>query len=199
MAVITPTQFREHYPQLQGFAQDTLVSTYIDRADALDAAWCGLPKTTTGVHTFASATYDLRFNGPSTDPTVLCLCVSPLISVSSLTVDARAVTPTTLVLGTDYDLDLLNGRIGLLPGGALSRWPSSWQGIRVQFTAGYAVTPPDLVVIIATQVRHLWVRRRVQDQDAAMDFGPATTLEDLDQLIPAAVLQTLEPYRVCAA
>ena len=197
--IISAVQFRDHHPQLQGFSQDPLVESYIDEADGLLAGELGYPEPDTGARTLTSATYTLYYSAPSRLAGVLCLCVSPLVSVTSVRVDAvRAYGASTLLTeGVDFDVDLVNGRLALLPGSATTRWPTAYRAIKVVAVAGYATTPSALVPIVAAQVRHLWLRRRVGDQDAALDLGPSVTLQDLEQLIPQAVLQVLDPYRVC--
>lgn len=202
MALITAAQFREHYPQLTGTAEDATLDKFIARADALMATWCGFPANDAGGTTLASATYTQYYDGPTRrDAKVLCLCVSPLVSVTSVHVDAdRAYGASTLLTeGTDFDTDLPRGALALLPDSTTTRWPVAWRATKVVFVGGYATTPDDLIAITAAEVRHLWDLRRTQGQDAVVDFGQSTTLRDLDALIPAAVRSALETYKVCRA
>jgi hypothetical protein len=194
VALITAAQYREFYPQITGTAEDTLFGSFIDRADALMAVYCGYRRNAAGVMTMASSSYALKYNGPSTQPTVLPLGAAPLVSVSHLYVDTdRAFGASTeLVQGTDFDLDLPGGRIGLLPGGSLTRFPVATQAILVDFVAGFASTPPDLVAACATVVRHLWDRRATEGTPSLTVFGDSATKSDLDALIPAAVRAHLD-------
>lgn len=193
MALITAAQWREHYPMLTGTDEDALIATFIDRADGLMAGFCGFPTDDNGVLTLASTTYTIRYDGPgSRMPGVLCLCVAPLISVESVTADG-----TALAEDTDFTVDLPGGRLGLVSGGALSRWPVGFQMIEVQFHAGHASTPPDLVAICAAQVRHLWDLRATQGEAAYTMLGGGATMSDPNALVPASVQAALAPYRVC--
>lgn len=199
MAIIVPADFKVYYPQLVGTGEDPVITILIAAADELLAEYCGFPPTgATHVRTLASTTYSVRYDGPSSQPDVLCLCVSPLVSVQHVYVDTARLygASTELVAGTDYDLDLVRGMIGLLPGGSLEAWPAAWNGIKVDFTAGYTAGR-SLTAIVAAEVRHLWDRRRTQGEEALTDFGQAVTLRDQDVLIPAAVKDALAAYMVC--
>jgi hypothetical protein len=198
MALITAAQFREHYPQLAGTAEDTLLGSFIDRADALMAKYCGYRRNTSGLMSMASSTYALKYDGPSSQGTVLPLGAAPIISVQHAYIDTLRVfgATTELVQGTDFDLDIPGGRLSLLPGSAYTRWPVAWQAIYVQFTAGFSPTPGDLVVACAATARHLWDLRNVQGQAGLTVFADSTTRTDLDTLIPAAVRTVLDAYRV---
>ncbi|MFZ9292600.1 MAG: hypothetical protein ACO26C_08750, partial [Ilumatobacteraceae bacterium] len=67
-------------------ADDTLIGTLVDRADAALAEWLRFPVPDAGTRTLGAATYTL-YPGPFSidpaDPLVIVLPVRPVISVTS--------------------------------------------------------------------------------------------------------------------
>jgi hypothetical protein len=199
MALITAANFRQHYPQLTGTGEDTVLDALIARADALMAAWCGFRPYDGSNRSLTSQSYALKYSAPSAvDPRALCLCARPLSAVSAVEVDVTGFftgDEEALVEGTDFVVDLEEGILIRADG---EIWPVALKGISVEFTAGFSSTPADLVAIAAAEVRHLWNLRNTQGE-SAYGMGPdSATLADADALIPLAVQQALAPYRVCA-
>lgn len=199
MALITPANFREHFPALTGTGEDSVLTTLIARADDLLAAFCGFRPYDGVIHSLTQQSYSLKYSGPSrVDPRVLCLCTRPVGSVSTVEVDATGFfggSEEALTEGTDFVADLEEGILLRSDG---ERWPVAIKGISVEFTAGFATTPPGLVAIAAAEVRHLWNLRNTQGESGYTIRGDSAQLEDWDQLIPLAVQAAIAPYRVCA-
>ena len=200
MALITPAQFREHYPKLEGIAQDARIATLVSRADSLMAAFCGYPQLDDGSYTLEDTTYTVYPHGPRRggDPATVCLCVRPVVSVTSVHADATRAygAGSLLVEGTDFDVHDIAGSVDLLPGGALEVWPVARRAIKVVLVAGYATTPPGLVVIAAQAVRHLWDLGVASRESQASFRDGASDLTGWDWLLPEAVQRALAAYRV---
>lgn len=200
MALITAAQFREHYPKLEGTGQDALLATLITRADALMAAFCGYPQLDDGSFTLEDTTYTVYPHGPRRggDPATVCLCIRPIVSITSVHVDTTRVygAGSLLAEGTDYDVHNIAGSLDLLPGGSLEVWPVTRRAIKVVAVAGYTTTPPGLVAIAAQAVRHLW-DLRAQSRETSVNFREGgADYSGADWLLPEAVQRALAPYRV---
>lgn len=193
--MITAANFRTRYPQLTGTTEDSTILELAADADDLIAAFCGMPEPIAGAgHTMQLATYTVYVDRPSAmEPSALCLCVRPIISITSINVDATRVygAGTLLVAGTDYTFDAVQGII-LQTYGSLFSWPTTFRATKVVLVAGYAVTPPGLRSIACATVRHLWNLRAVQGESAFGIAGDSATLTDTDVLLPQAVKDALQ-------
>ena len=187
--MITAAQFREHFPQLEGTAEDTLLDTFIARADGLMADYCGFPMPDAGdARTLGDETYTRRLDGPMlSNRKALCLGVRPVVSITSVDADGTALTENT-----DYEVDREEGILWLLPGGALTNWPVGHRVIEVELVAGFATAPPALVAITAMAVRHLWDLRQTQGYSSYSRDDYSSTREDVDHALPAAVRSALD-------
>lgn len=195
MALITPAQFKEHYPQLTGTAEDSVLTTLIARVDALFALYCGYPVPDAGARTMESATYTLYFDGASrTNGRTLQLGIRPIVSVTSIHSDPDwDYGVGDLVDSSDYVVDTMEGAVHLRPDSS-EAWPSGHRSIKAVVVAGYSSTPADLVALVALAVRHLWDLRRTQGTSQYQVSGDQRTLTDADALIPAHVRSLLGPY-----
>lgn len=197
MALITASQVREHFPQLQGTADDVLLDTLIARADALMALWCGLPRPDAGAHTLAAATYTLFPRAPDPDePRRLSLPLYPIVSLTTVHVDPDELYgASTLVPSGDLILDAGAGDVWLTRQSTRT-WAGSGRANRFVVVGGFATTPPDLVALAASAVRHLLDRRRNQGAVAQTQLGVSTTNNDPDALLPDAVREMLGQYTI---
>ncbi len=187
--MITATQFREHYPQIEGTDEDTLLDTFIDRGVGLIADYCGAPLPDgSDARTLGAETYTRRLDGPMlTNRRALCLGVRPVVSVTS--VDANG---TALTEDVDYEVDREEGILWLIDGGSLTTWPVGHRVIEVEVVAGFATTPPALVAIIAMAVRHLWDLRQTQGVSSYSRDDYSSTRIDAESALPAAVRSALD-------
>ncbi len=196
MALITAAQVREHYPQIVGTGEDTLLDTMITRADGLIAAYCGYPAYDGGtVRTLEDQTYTLYLDGPRfTEPQCLDLGIRPVVSVTSAHVDSAWDYGSDAQVAT-ADM-VLDARAGLLwlRSDASSSWEDSPRANKVVIVAGFASTPPDLVAAAAMLVRHLLALRHQQGVGTFSAGGQSATRSDADELVPAAVREALAPY-----
>lgn len=188
MALITPGQVREHYPALQGTAEDVRLATLIERADELMAAYCGFPRPAgAGTRrTLEDASYVSYVDGPRADvPRLLDLPVYPVVSVESVHVDELwAYDAATLVDPAQYTLVPETGEL-YLTATATVAWVSAPRAQRVAYTAGFAATPPGLVAIAAAAVRHLLDSGHGAGLTSLSAGGTSTTRpEDLHALPP---------------
>jgi hypothetical protein len=199
--MLSPAQFRLWYPALEGVDSDDELTEIIAGAMALIALYLGYPEASDGSRSLGLKTYTFHLSGPAArQPLALCLCVRPIGSVVSLSVDPLwAYGPATeLVENTDFVVDADAGIILLLTTGARTSWPTAYRAIRVEVTAGYATLPAWLVPLVVATVRHLWDRRNVQGETSYGVGGDSASLTDADALIPKAVRDLLDPLRVCA-
>jgi hypothetical protein len=195
LAIITPAQFREHYPQLTGTGEDTILATLVTRADALCAQYCGFPRPDAGVHTFEDVTYTLYPPGPDRDePRRISLRIYPIVSVTSAYVDeTEGYAAGTAVASGDMVLDKNKGQIWLTPS-ASSAWAYGGRSNKITIVAGFTAAPDDLVAIIAAQVRHLLDQRRVQGVTQASAASQYVARPDANLMIPKTVQDMLSAY-----
>lgn len=200
MALITAAQVKEHYPQLTGATEDTVLDTLIARADGLMAAFCGFPPPDSGGHTLEDVTYTLYFDEPShDDPRRIDLGVKPVVSVTTAHSDSNLdYGATTLIASTEYFVETKKGRLHLRPDASHS-WSVGSLANRIVLVAGFATTPPALVALAAMAVRHLWDLRGVQGVSSQTMGGDTSVRSDATEILPLAVQDGLGPYRIWGA
>jgi hypothetical protein len=197
MAVLTPAEFRDHYPALIGSSEDALLETLIGRADEWMARYLGFPATSTGTYTLEDATYILYPRRPDRDePRKIVLPVRPIVSITSAYVDLEeAYGSDTEVASGDMVLDATAGAIWLTRSSP-SAWAHGTRANKITVVAGYATTPGGLVVATALFVRHLLDLYRTSGVAASTLAGQSETRSDPGRLMPGPVRELLEPYRV---
>lgn len=196
MALITATRLRDYYPALVGSADDPRLDAVIAQVDALMAAYCGYPRTDTGVHTLEDATYTLHLahDGVS-DPRILKLPVRPIASLTSVNVDSSWTygSATAYSTTTDVTYDAQAGELLCKPLGTLGTWSTSSRANKVVVVAGYATTPAGLEVIAAAAVRDLLDRQRQGDKLSGSSAGQSWTRQQHAQhLLSDAVRASLD-------
>ena len=195
MALITAAQVREHVPQISGSADDTTLNTMVTRADALLAVFCGWPRTSTGIHTLEVATYVLYPFPESDRPRALSHGLRWVGSITSAYVDENEeYGASTAVASGDMRIDNDEGVVWLKTT-ASSAWSSNKTGqpnkltiVNGIGTGGLVTTAPEwLVALVAHEVRHLLMKRRLGEvRDQSSGSGNVTP-QDVDALIPKAV------------
>ena len=194
--LITVAQFKEHFPQYKGTAEDALITTLIGRADALIAGVCGFPRPSAGgSRSLTQQTYVVYPDAPSPrDTRKLNLRIRPVISITSVYVDPlEQYGADTLVSSSDYVLDGTRGELWATPTGA-AWWACGGRANKVTLSAGYATTPDDLVAIAAAQVHHLLDLRRVQGKTQTTVANEYTARPDAASMVPPVVTDALGDY-----
>lgn len=193
MAIITPAQVREHFPSLVGTGEDTLLTTLIGRANALMAAYCSFPFPDAGGRTLEAATYTCYLGRPALDPRVLDLPIAPVISVTSVHIDAGLdFDADSLIDAADY---VLVGPVGqiYLPAASSSAWSVEPRANKVVVSAGWATAPADLVALAATAVRHLIDGAHVGAEVLSVSAGgQSQTRQAAASLLPPVVRAGLD-------
>lgn len=196
MALISAAQFRQHYPQLSGSADDTVLDEIIARASALMAEWCNYPAVS-GARTLESRSYTLYLGGDRLlvdDPRCLSLPVRPVTALTSVSVDDLWVWDTAEDL-TQVELDVDRGELWLRPTATFA-WSSGARSNKIVVTAGYATVPDSLEALVAMATRHLWDLRRTQGQASGASGGDSRTYVDAQALLPEAVRQGLTQFTI---
>lgn len=110
-----------------------------------------------------------------------------------------ALTLADLTGGADtsgnfgYSLDSTTGLLTRRMAGTTAGFSGGFQNINVQYTAGYAVAPPELRLAANLLLRHMWETQRGGSRRPGMggdDSGPGS---DFDAL-PSRVEEILESY-----
>lgn len=173
MSLLTPAQVRELYPTLVGTSEDLRLGALIDEFDALAAAYCGYPRPDSGPYTLASATYTLYLDHDGGDPRILRLPVRPVVSITSVNVDAtwEHGADTAYSTSTDVTFDAREGVLLCKHGGTLNAWGVGVRANKVVLVAGYATAPAGLVSIAAAGVRDLLDRQKAGDKLSASAGG----------------------------
>lgn len=199
MALITASQFREHYPYLESSGQDTLLDTFIARANGLMALFCGWPMTDQANFTLEQATYTLYPERHYRETRALAVGLSWVGQITSLHIDPTwAYGSDTEVDAADYLYDNRRGLLWLRPSSSRAflsdEAPGAARAHQVVLQAGFATAPPELVAIAAAATRHLLDNRTsqgVQDQTYA---GQSLTRAEAGELLPKSVKELLAPY-----
>ena len=102
----------------------------------------------------------------------------------------------TVVEATTYEVDAARGHVVKVTDGAAGAWPAGRRNLEVDYTAGYAAVPEDLVLAATQQVVFLYQRRgaRVAERGSTLELGGGS--QYLTGPWAAGVLQTLESYRL---
>jgi hypothetical protein len=195
MPLITGAQVRQHTPQIAGTAEDSNFETVVNRADALMAAYCRWPRTSTGVYTMQSTTYVLYPRPWHEDPRALGYELRWVTAVASAYIDEDwAYGAATQVTAADLLIDNDEGVLWLVPlATSFSAWSQKRRANKVTLTAGFVTTPEDLIVAAAFAVRHLLGRGRTGG-NVASRAGESVTPADADMLLPKATKEALGVY-----
>lgn len=202
MALITPAQYREHTPALQGTGEDTRLTSVIERVDALMACYCGYPLPDSGGHTLEDVTYTLICDVDTHDPRLLRIPVRPVVSVTSIRVDPTWVYGAdTVIVSTDYTLESRSGLVWVHGDAVtLGAWPTERRSVRAIVVAGYATTPPGLVALAAIATRSLLERSDGGDLLSASSARGSWSQAEATSLLPRSVRAGLDAgYRIWGA
>lgn len=194
---VTVAQVKEHWPQLTGNLEDSIITTMIGRADALMALHCNFPRPDGAVaHTLGQATYTL-YPDPPTDeePRRLRTGIRPIISVTSVHSDPLwAYGADTEIPSGDRVTDLETGDIWLKPNASTSFHRGVVRDIKVVLSAGFATAPDELVALVAMTVRHLLDLRHGPTVQSITAGGQSVTREAALEVLPRTVQAALSPY-----
>lgn len=180
-------------------ADDTLIGTLVDRADAALAEWLRFPVPDAGTRTLGAATYTLYPGALSIDPAdplVIVLPVRPVISVSSVYIDPeRSYGAATAVASGDRDLDGAMGAI-ILRDSAGTGWSTALRANKVTVSAGWATLPGPLAQALVMQVAHWLAHTRSAGRLTLDDGQSRVDLTALDLLPEVRALA--QPHRLVA-
>lgn len=195
MPLITAANVKQHTPQISGTAEDPNFETVVGRADALMAAYCRWPRTSTGIYTMVSATYVLRPKPRHGEPRALDYDLRWVGSITSAYIDELwQFGASTQVTSGDLEIDNDEGCLWLIPTAtSFGAWSSVHRANKVTLTAGFATTPENVIVAAAFAVRHLLGRGR-HGGNQATRAGETITPADADALLPKATKEALGVY-----
>jgi uncharacterized phiE125 gp8 family phage protein len=169
MPVATAAQLRDLLPYLTGTGEDTLLLSYIDRADAAIAQRLGFPTTGGGALTLASSSYTAypdAENGGRVSGDTLRLTPWPVSAITTIHDDQRGANTVydsgSLIAAADYELDGPAGRVYLVPVRVFGAFSSYRRRCRVVFVAGWATLPADLMQAVLMLAKHMYERRAQQ-------------------------------------
>jgi hypothetical protein len=90
------------------------------------------------ISTYPNWTYS---NSNPMPPAYIKMMASPVTAISNITYVAMDGTVKTLNPGTDFSVDFVNQRLGLLPNGTWPQTAPTVNAVQVNFTAGYNAPP----------------------------------------------------------
>jgi hypothetical protein len=127
----------------------------------------------------------------------LTLLQFPVTAVSSVTVNGRAVPQATTPTGPGWladDREVYLTPSAAVDGGAVGLFPRGFQNVVVEYEAGYATIPADLVNACVQQVGYEF-RASTRIGERSKTLGAAQTVGYLtDDWLPG-VLATINRYR----
>jgi hypothetical protein len=161
----------------------TIILALIPNASALIETFCN--------RTFASATYTETRNGGCGQK--LYLSQGPVTAVASLIVDGVTIPPASGSVGYGYafDKNILYIRPGA--GGYPSEFNKGIQNVAVTYTAGYAVTPPDINQACCELIADKLAKRQRIDKRSET-LGTQQTIGFNLSDMPAQVKAVLKQY-----
>lgn len=182
-------------------SNDALFNLLIPQASAKAQKFCANPFV---IETIRDQIFPPRDGRPwtvRTDLDLIQLSRRPIVTIASV-VETIAGVATTLVAGTDYIANMEFGQLTRLDS---TGRPRNWHGnpVAVQYDAGFATIPPDVVLAVSKLVKADWFG---QDRDPAtrsrnavgvfeesyvMGSGPGA-----EDGMPADIAADLKRYRV---
>lgn len=197
MAIMTAAEARLYVRGITGTGEDSNLSTLISRADALFAAYVGLPPATAGgVATLEDTTLTLYLDGPGGQE--LRLPYGPILSVTSVhDSDDRVYSSADLVAASDYEVYGDEFLIRLKDDSSHGFWGKERRAIKVVFVVGFSTIPEDIKHAAGLQVAHWFQGRDHVGRRSISQGGGSITVENLS-LLPE-VKQALAPYRQAGA
>ena len=182
-------------------ATDAYFNLVIPQASAIAANYCNNPFVVEEIQSSYWPTRDSRPWVVRNGVAPLQLIRWPSISVASV-VETIDQVPTTLVLNTDFLEDDARGQLTRLDSNG---YPCSWRAnpIVVNFSAGYATVPPNVVSAVVSIVKGM-LSARTRDPalrseniegvyEAAYWFGSGPGSSDG---LPSSITGLLDSYRV---
>lgn len=142
---------------------------------------------------FVTRTFDEFHNGSGTRQ--LLLRRYPVVTIASLTVkDSPTSTPTSLVQGTDYDIERTTGRIWM----RARNLTKGFQNIEAGYDAGYGVKgdlalPQDIVQATLDYIKLVWTETTTNAISAtSISVGPSSFV--LKPGLPWGIKQALDNW-----
>ena len=196
MALITAAQARLYIRGLSGTAEDSNISTLVDRVDAMFASYLGYPVRSDGTYTVEDSTYVLYLDGDGTKE--LQLPVIPVVSVTSIYDDPELdYGSDDLVASGDYTLYGDSGLVILKNASTQGEWSATKRAIKATIVAGWATIPVAVQHAASLQVSLLWTGRDHVGRSKISQGGGSMDVARIE-LLPE-VKRALDPYRVASA
>ena len=197
MAIMTAAEARLYVRGITGTGEDSTLSTLISRADALFAAYVGLPPATAGgVATLEDTTITLYLDGPGGQE--LHVPYGPILSVTSIhDSDDRSYSSADLVAASDYEVYGDEFLIRLKDDSLHGFWGKERRAIKVVYVVGFSTIPEDIKHAAGLQVSHWFQGRDHVGRTNVNQGGGSVAVMGLD-LLPE-VKQALAPYRQAGA
>ena len=197
MAIMTAAEARLYVRGITGTGEDSNLSTLISRADALFAAYVGLPPATAGgVATLEDTTITLYLDGPGGQE--LRLPYGPILSVTSIhDSDDRLYSSADLVAASDYEVYGDEFLIRLKDDSSHGYWSTTRRAIKVAAVIGFSTIPEDIKHAAGLQVAHSFQGRDHVGRTNINQGGGSIAVMGLE-LLPE-VKQALAPYRQAGA
>lgn len=175
---------------ITSITDDANIQFAISAYSQLIASWCS--------RNFVSASYSDVYDGHG--GARLMTKNWPITAVSSLSVDGRAITAATSVLGAGYQF---NDRSVILNG--CDQFCRGLQNIQISYTAGFVTIPMDLQMACLEWMKSAYlsrmrddgiISRRAGDTEEKYSAGGAITILNGEAApMPASVYAVLSQYR----
>lgn len=193
MAIMTAAEARLYIRGITGTAEDTTISTLIARADAVFAAYIGLPAPAVGGNpTLEDTSHTIYIDGPG--GLGLQLPFLPVQSVTSIHDDPdRNYASTELVAASDYTVFGDEGLVQLKDASIHGSWSKTTRAIKVIAVIGWTTVPEAIKHAAGLQVAHWFQGRDHVGRTSVAQGGGTINVNDLGLL--AEVTQALQPYR----
>jgi len=153
MPLVTAATVKGYIPELSGSGADAIITSIISRVETQFSQFLGFPRADSNVYTLDSTTYTLYLDGPMySDSEVLVLPIKPVTAITSVHSDVdRVYGSSSLIAASEYELDIVSGRVILKPNQATQVFDNSFRAIKVICTAGFTSAPADLEHAICYQ------------------------------------------------
>ena len=197
MSLVSVATVKEYLPEIQGSGADTALASLTDRVEESIARYLGFPGDTP---ILTSASVVFYVDAPmASDPSVLQLPAKPIISINSVHTDPNLIYGSdTSISSDDYTVDLVNGRIILLPTKGSRGFYSAFRANKIGATIGFQTevsgnAPDDLIHAICVWTSQLQRQKQTQGKYSVSQRG--TTIKTAPFEMPREVKQILNRFR----
>jgi hypothetical protein len=198
MSLVSLATFKEYLPEVQGDGSDTELQNLLNRTESVVAAYLGFPRVYDGGYVppqLASRSYTLYIDSAFAElPYMLPLPVRPVVSVSSWHSDVeRLYGSDTLIEASNYDVDLVNGRL-ILKSTSGKSIENGFRANKVVLTAGFGQYANDLHHAVCVYASQLQRAKQTQGKESTSQRD--VTIKISPKTMPKEVKDILYDYRV---